>query len=591
VETAEVRGLIRVTQDGRRRDVTLAHPLYGEVARRQCGAARAHRLLGTLADLVENAGARRRDDLLRVAVWRLDSGTAQHGRLLLDAAVQAFGRFDLTLAARLARAARDAGAGYEAAELLAFTLLFADQPEPALAVLRDAHDAPPARRDVALATVAYWGLAEAEAADRLAAAHPVDDPAAGAHMRAVEALMRLLGMDLARARSLARGVLEGPTADRPTREVARCVLAFLATVEGDPDTSARLIADVESVTAAWRRDTPALQYALPMIVGTRVSVTLDLPGIDRILSAEFAGLARTGGFGFGSGWVALLQAQAAWLRGRTRTALEACEQACAALAEVRRYAGDAHSALAHIAALRGDVELARSALAVADAAGGADNGLFYAWGMLSRAWTAASAGDIAGAVAVLQVCVTRARADGFAAYEMLALHDLVRLGRADLAADRMSTLVATTPAGPVAAVLEHHARAAAAEDAPRLFAVARQFFARDYLTFAAEAAASAVRLFRAGRDPRASDASTLLGDVLERCDTLNTPALRSVQASLTSRERQVAELAADGVKSRDIAERLYLSPRTVENHLQRVYAKLGVNSRTELAPALRSLRQ
>jgi DNA-binding NarL/FixJ family response regulator len=64
-----------------------------------------------------------------------------------------------------------------------------------------------------------------------------------------------------------------------------------------------------------------------------------------------------------------------------------------------------------------------------------------------------------------------------------------------------------------------------------------------------------------------------------------------VQPSLTTRERQVAELAAEGVKSRDIADRLYLSPRTVENHLQRVYAKLGVNSRTELAPALRSLPQ
>ena len=46
-----------------------------------------------------------------------------------------------------------------------------------------------------------------------------------------------------------------------------------------------------------------------------------------------------------------------------------------------------------------------------------------------------------------------------------------------------------------------------------------------------------------------------------------------------------------GTRSRDIADRLYLSPRTVENHLQRVYAKLGVNGRTELAPALRSLPQ
>ena len=82
-----------------------------------------------------------------------------------------------------------------------------------------------------------------------------------------------------------------------------------------------------------------------------------------------------------------------------------------------------------------------------------------------------------------------------------------------------------------------------------------------------------------------------MADVLARCDLLRTPALRTVRPSLTNRERQVAELAADGAKSREIADRLYLSPRTVENHLQRVYAKLGVNGRQTLAPALRSLPQ
>jgi DNA-binding CsgD family transcriptional regulator len=65
--------------------------------------------------------------------------------------------------------------------------------------------------------------------------------------------------------------------------------------------------------------------------------------------------------------------------------------------------------------------------------------------------------------------------------------------------------------------------------------------------------------------------------------------LLAVQPVLTPRERQVAELAAAGVRSREIADRLFLSTRTVENHLQRVYAKLGVSGRVELDPALRSL--
>jgi DNA-binding CsgD family transcriptional regulator len=80
-----------------------------------------------------------------------------------------------------------------------------------------------------------------------------------------------------------------------------------------------------------------------------------------------------------------------------------------------------------------------------------------------------------------------------------------------------------------------------------------------------------------------------MADVLSRCGTLRTPALLAIQPTLTVRERQVAELAAEGVRSREIADRLYLSPRTVENHLQRVYTKLGVNGRVELAPALRLL--
>jgi DNA-binding CsgD family transcriptional regulator len=53
-------------------------------------------------------------------------------------------------------------------------------------------------------------------------------------------------------------------------------------------------------------------------------------------------------------------------------------------------------------------------------------------------------------------------------------------------------------------------------------------------------------------------------------------------------EREVALLAATGMSSKDIAERLYLSVRTVNNHLQHAYTKLGVGSRAGLARALGS---
>ena len=56
---------------------------------------------------------------------------------------------------------------------------------------------------------------------------------------------------------------------------------------------------------------------------------------------------------------------------------------------------------------------------------------------------------------------------------------------------------------------------------------------------------------------------------------------------LTNREREIALLAADGLTTRVIAERLYLSARTVDNHLARIYTKLGISNRSELAATLR----
>ncbi len=59
---------------------------------------------------------------------------------------------------------------------------------------------------------------------------------------------------------------------------------------------------------------------------------------------------------------------------------------------------------------------------------------------------------------------------------------------------------------------------------------------------------------------------------------------RSERAStrLTPQEARVAELARTGATAREIAQRMYLSPRTVETHLARAYRKLGVSSKAEL---------
>jgi ATP/maltotriose-dependent transcriptional regulator MalT len=57
-------------------------------------------------------------------------------------------------------------------------------------------------------------------------------------------------------------------------------------------------------------------------------------------------------------------------------------------------------------------------------------------------------------------------------------------------------------------------------------------------------------------------------------------------ARLSPQELQIAQLAAEGLSNREIGEQLYLSHRTVESHLYRLFPKLGVSSRAQLRDAL-----
>ncbi len=59
-----------------------------------------------------------------------------------------------------------------------------------------------------------------------------------------------------------------------------------------------------------------------------------------------------------------------------------------------------------------------------------------------------------------------------------------------------------------------------------------------------------------------------------------------LDAHLSAQETQIARLAADGLSNREIGERLYLSPRTVGSHLYRIFPKLDITSRAQLAAHL-----
>jgi DNA-binding NarL/FixJ family response regulator len=84
---------------------------------------------------------------------------------------------------------------------------------------------------------------------------------------------------------------------------------------------------------------------------------------------------------------------------------------------------------------------------------------------------------------------------------------------------------------------------------------------------------------RAGARPWAARAAAELRATGE---TIRARATTSVEL-LTPQELQIARLAADGTSNPTIAEQLFLSRRTVEYHLRKVFIKLGVASRGELA--------
>ena len=115
------------------------------------------------------------------------------------------------------------------------------------------------------------------------------------------------------------------------------------------------------------------------------------------------------------------------------------------------------------------------------------------------------------------------------------------------------------------------------------------FEGRGAVVLATEAAALAAGGHRrVGRGRAAVVAAARARVLAGRCQGLDTPATRDpgVASPLSSRERQVAELAAAGRTNRQIAHTLVVSERTIENHLYRVFHKLGLSSRDELAGAL-----
>jgi DNA-binding NarL/FixJ family response regulator len=288
-------------------------------------------------------------------------------------------------------------------------------------------------------------------------------------------------------------------------------------------------------------------------------------------------------------WITGLLAMA---RGRLRDAARVFADATTQLDHVfpdPDSAGDVRSVLwstlSEAAALAGDRATAERALAIAERVWPVD--MLVPYREPARVWAAVVRGDIADARQHAIDGAARARDLGVHLLEARLLHDLVRVGDPDPAAPRLAELSETIAAAPPA-LCAAHARGLADGDADAVQRAAESFEAAGLLLLAAEAHAQRAKLLHdQGRGAAAMSAQLAAHRLVDRCDGASTPALTLVAApALTEREREVALLAARGLRDRQIAERLGVSTRTVSSHLHRCYTKLGIRRRTELRDVL-----
>jgi DNA-binding CsgD family transcriptional regulator len=236
-------------------------------------------------------------------------------------------------------------------------------------------------------------------------------------------------------------------------------------------------------------------------------------------------------------------------------------------------------------ALGGDAKGAGEALAASD--GIEPIGvLLGAERLRATAWTMAAAGSGPSGAAVLMTEAAEMAGLGLSTVAAYLLHDAVRLGGGPEAGDRLAA-VAERVDGPYAAAIAEQGAAVRDRDADGVVRAACDLAGVGAKLAAAEAALVAAGWYaRANASRRAGEARRLGRAWQAECEGAVTPGLAGAGTALTARQAEIARLAAEGLASRAIADRLGVSVRTVDNQLQRAYDRLGVDNRAALAHVL-----
>ncbi|WP_406104843.1 AAA family ATPase [Micromonospora globbae] len=590
-EQLEERGLIRLVQHGADVLVQTGHPLYAEVVRNRTGALRARRLRRNLAEALAAVDGGGEGDLARVVAWRCEADLPVAADDLLTASEYALRRHDPVLAERLGRRVDSARGDWQVARALVAQGRSDDADAHLARAAADLTD--PRDRAEAAALRAlnlFWGGRRPDQAREVIDASHRDLPAeAHPGLLAAQAGIGAFSGDSGGAReSLARLAVDPPR-DPLLATAVTALHPYLLLFDGQPGRAARMFdsgeVEIPDTWATMRAATQACHVQSLLMSGR-------LPEAEQLAERYYRDAVERGA----ADAVGLL----AFARGKCAYHAGQMHRSMRWLHEARTLAGDRTlfpvrayvlSANAYVAAQLGELAESRRLLQqlLDDHAGAGDGqlrGLVAADAELTAAWLAAADGQLATAVGTLRELPSRA--DQATTITVECLHLLSRLEPTTGTAERLAQVAAGCDS-PLFTLWADYAHALAADDPSALERIGTELEASGYLALALEAMVAGEAAYGRRGDHRRANLLARRADLLHKRCGGYWPPLRPRPVGrddLTPRERQICELAATGHDNAAIAAELVLSVRTVENHLQRAYVKLGLRGRAGLAQAL-----
>ena len=533
---AERVGLLEIDRhDDRRTQIRLMHPLYSELLRATTSPLRARMIRRRLAEALERTGARRADDLLRLAVWRLDGGGLADADLFVRAARQASGRFfDHALSERLAIAAVDAGGGWRARRMLAEAISAQGRAGEAEILLAElAREAPAderARVAVTRASNLFWGLGRSTDAEQAlteagaADSGSLDEPAV---LRAIIALSR--GRTEG-ALAIVAPLLDSPDPSSPPSHAYLGAAAIATGAWAFAGRAERAISLARRTLEAASRDDPVIALPIDRLL-TALCIAYRLAG--RLADAEELAANRyhdavgRHAQDIQATW-ALMLGENALARGDLGVAIPMLRESAGLLSERAWFFGVYSRAwclgsLSEALALAGEVHAAQATLDEADAAG--PDEFFIPNRERGRTWVAVARGDTPAGLAVAEHAASLATRLGSHLVAADALHDLARLGQAATVAVPLTDLAIWTESH-LPPVYAAHARALRTQQGDALDRAAASFEQIGTNLLAAEAYAEASRAHeRDGLPAKATAAAEHAARLTGGTPPPSTPAL------------------------------------------------------------------